>query len=86
MYELVQLVPQLTKSNQTFTIQGVASWGRPSRFAISTQGVRHLALFLSVASSWLVVLLASGSSLETQERTSRGLDLEAAAELSTARI
>lgn len=71
---------------QTFTIHGLASWARPSRFAISTQGVRHLALVLSAASSWLVVLLASGSSLETQDRTSRGLDLEAAGGLSIARI
>lgn len=53
---------------------------------MSTQGLRHLALFLSVLFSWLVVPIASSSSLETHERTSRGLDLEVAAELSTARI
>lgn len=66
---------------QPFTIQGLASWDKQSCFAISTQGVRHLAPF-----SWLVVLIAPGSSLETHDRTSKGLDLEAAVELSTAWI
>lgn len=68
---------------QTVTIQGLASWGRPSVFAMSTHV--NLALCLPVEVCRLVVLTASGSSLETQESTSRGLDAEPPAELSTAR-
>lgn len=52
---------------------------------MSTQGVRHLALFLRTVCR-LVVLTAAGSSLETQASTSRGLDAEPPPELSTARM
>lgn len=71
---------------QTFTSQGLASWGSPSLCAMSTQGVRHLALFLLVIVGRLVIPTSSGSSLETQDSTSRGLEAEPSAELSTARI
>lgn len=67
------------------TIQGLVSWGRLSLFAMSTQGVRHVVLFLLVAAVCRpVVLTAGGPSLETQESTSRGLDAEPPPELSTA--
>lgn len=68
------------------TIQGLSSCGRPSLFAMSTQGVRHLVVFPCALFCCLVVLIASGSSLEIHESTSRGLDVEPPAELSTARI
>lgn len=54
---------------------------------MSTQGVRHVALFLLVAAVCRpVVLTAGGPSLETQESTSRGRDAEPPLELSTARM
>lgn len=57
---------------KTHTIQGLVILGSLSLFAMSTQGVRCLAWFL-VTFCGLAVLAVSGSSLEIQERTSRGL-------------
>lgn len=69
------------------TIQGLVSWGRLSLFAMSTQGIRHLALFLLAGAVCRpVALTAVSPSLETQESTSRGLDAEPPPELSTARM
>lgn len=64
---------------QAITIQGLGRWGRPSLFAMSTQGVRHMDLVLGVRT-------VSGSSLEMHESTSRGLDVEPLLQFSTARI
>lgn len=57
---------------KTRTIQGFDILGSSSLFAMSTHGVRCLAWFL-VTLCGLAVLAVSGSSLEIQERTSRGL-------------
>lgn len=71
---------QIFQFNQiSVTIQGFASCGSPSLFAMSTQGVRRLLC-------WLVAPVASGSSLEMQESTSKGLDVAHPAALSTAWI
>lgn len=64
---------------QAITIQGLGRWGRPSLFAMSTQGIRHMDLVLGVRT-------VSGSSLEMHESTSRGLDVEPLLQFSTARI
>lgn len=66
-------------SSDYCTIHGLGSWGRPSLFAMSTQGVLDLALTPGV-------LIASACSLETHESTSRGLDTDPLLQFSTARI
>lgn len=70
---------------KTNTIQGLAMLGSSSLFAMSTHGVRHLAWFL-VTFCGLAVLAVCGSSLEMQERTSRGLADVPLPELRTARM
>lgn len=57
---------------KTHTIQGLDILGSSSLFAMFTHGVRCLAWF-PVTFCGLAVLAISGSSLEIQERTSRGL-------------